>query len=96
MEKKVEFEITPEEMAEVFANMDDDQQARFFSECERQFNKFTNGKFGCEIQVWELSKRMDEDATNFIYRIANFRKVKMFPASSHKWNELVDSYPQTD
>ena len=93
---ETEFKATPKELAEIFSLMDDDYQALFFSECEKQFHKFEHGKFGCEVQTWGISKHMDEDASNFIYRLGNFRKVKHFPSSSYRWNTLIDTYPQTD
>lgn len=52
--------------------------------------------FNMEVQTWEITKAMDNDATNFVYRLANFCKVKNFDTNSYWWNELIDCYPQFD
>lgn len=64
------IEINPKTMAEIFSDMDDNEQALFFSHCEQAFMSFDY-----EAQVFGISKEADDKARSFIFRLANFMKA---------------------
>jgi len=91
-------DLTPEQIATVFCDMDDHQQARFFNECGKQFGNFPNAysrevpeHWNGDMQVSYLtsSEELTKDGVSFITSLADFCRI---PCVSVPWETFREMF----
>lgn len=69
IKRVIDVEITPAEMAYVFANMRDEEQADFFNRCGTEFKKF----YG-DLQLCYMEEYLTYEGRRFIENIKVWAK----------------------
>lgn len=90
MKKELEIEMTPSELAEVFVNWGDDEQAEFIDLIGAHFKAVD---WDSQMQVLCMSKRLSRNASDFIFTAANFLKARGFDWNSPKYDWMINFYP---
>lgn len=83
-------DIEPSELAEMFANAGDDEQAQFINMVGKFFGL---PAFNSESQICSIANNLDQDGLNFVYTLANFAKARNMECGSPKEHTLINTYP---
>ncbi len=65
----IEVTPSPEELAYAFASWSDEEQARFFNQCGREFEKFQG-----DFQLCNMSKHFCAEGIDFIERLLGWAR----------------------
>ena len=89
MKKTIEMDLTPDELAEIFINWGDDQQAEFINLIGKHFKE---ADFDAELQCCYVSYRITKLGKDFIYTLANFLRVQKFTDKSKHYDMLINTF----
>lgn len=85
---KIELDITPDKLAEVFVCWGSDEQANFLNLIGKHFK---NADFHSEGQVCWIAGEINQEGKNFVLTLANF--ITAHGQKNHdKINVLLDKY----
>jgi len=93
MKKEIEINLTSNQLAEIFINWGNDEQARFINLIGEHFKQ---ADFNAELQCCYISDEITKYGKNFIYTLANFLKVQKFKDSSPRFEMLINTYEDND
>jgi hypothetical protein len=86
---EVEIPIGPYEIAEIFINMDDHDQALVLNKIGKLFKK---ADFNAEMQCCAISDKITKSGKDFLYTMANFVKVQKFKGHEPHFGMLINTY----
>jgi hypothetical protein len=90
---EADIDLTPNQLAEMFVNWGNHEQALFLNLIGLNFRKV---EWDGEWQCHSITEEIDNNGRDFIYTLANFLKVKNIPSTSPKFNHLIDFYPDCE
>lgn len=69
---EIKIDITPEEIADLFSVMDEDEQAQFFNQVGRNFSNWGPGSSCRQIHSFSTSEKLDHYGAGFLRLVSDY------------------------
>jgi hypothetical protein len=89
MKTEIEIDVKSEQLAELFINWDNAEQAMFINLIGEHFKM---ADFDAEGQCCSITKEITKLGKDFIYTLANFLKVQKVSWRSGHYDMLINMY----